>query len=117
VSNRFALDQFAERAMSIAVLFGEMLRDVSGQVACVDREHEELVGIVDARRVEVSVTVPVKSLSFAMNKVCFNASSTSMSGPKARPSSLAGTSLLSIPCALRFATMSRREGEVLVVHG
>jgi hypothetical protein len=25
---------------------------ISGQVACVDREHEELVGIVDARRVE-----------------------------------------------------------------
>jgi hypothetical protein len=29
-----------------------MLRDASGQVACVDREQEELVGIVDARRVE-----------------------------------------------------------------
>ncbi len=54
----------------------------------------------------VSVIVPRKSLSFAMNSVCFLTPPIVTSGPNARLSSFAGMSFEAMPCAFSAATTS-----------
>jgi hypothetical protein len=79
--------------LSIApVRAGKALRDVAGRTSGSIANTKKRFGLSMPSGCVVSVTVPRKSLSFAMNNVGFSVPPTRTSGPHARLSIFAGMS-------------------------